>query len=195
MQKILNQQLFLKISSWTSKSSLNSEVVSLRSFIFYCIALIALVIFNSQSIAQETTQETIQKKKSIDQILDQNSIADEILNFDNEEQKEIYQELILELRCPKCQNQNIADSNADIAKDLRQKVYEMAIQDKDKNEIKDFMLSRFGEFVLYKPQLTGKTMLLWAGPFVLLFIIIFFVIRLISINAQFLDSEDADTEN
>ena len=195
MQQLLNQRPFLKTSSWTSKSSLCSEVVSLRSFIFYCIAFSALVIFNSLSIAQETTQETTQNKKTIDQILDQNSIADEILNFDNEEQKEIYQELILELRCPKCQNQNIADSNADIAKDLRQKVYEMAIQDKDKNEIKDFMLSRFGEFVLYKPQLTGKTMLLWAGPFVLLFIIIFFVIRLISRNAQFLDSEDADTEN
>ena len=159
------------------------------SFFFSISSMLLMVAFisNTQSIAQEITVE--------DQVIDSGSIANEILNFENEEQKEIYQELVLELRCPKCQNQNIADSNADIAKDLRQKVYEMAIQDKDKNEIKDFMLSRFGEFVLYKPQLTGKTMLLWAGPFVLLFIIIFFVIRLISRNAQFLDSEDADTEN
>lgn len=116
--------------------------------------------------------------------------ASEILSFDNDAQRKIYDDLILELRCPKCQNQNIADSNADIAVDLRKKVYEMALANKDKHEIKQFMLARYGEFVLYKPQFSGKTLLLWLGPLFLLLCVVFFVARLIMRNAAHLDNQE-----
>ncbi len=122
------------------------------------------------------------------------SNASEILTFANERQQNIYQDLILELRCPKCQNQNIADSNADIAQDMRAKVYEMVIANKTKSEIKEFMQARFGEFVLYKPQFSGKNLLLWLGPIFALLAVILFVIRIIRKNAAHLDTVDDEIE-
>ena len=119
----------------------------------------------------------------------------EILTFENSQQREIYEELIIELRCPKCQNQNIADSNADLATDLREKVYVMAKDNKSKTEIKQFMLQRFGEFVLYEPQFSPKTWLLWLGPILLLFIAVFVCIRIIMRNASQLSLEDNSEES
>ncbi|WP_395880321.1 cytochrome c-type biogenesis protein CcmH [Colwellia hornerae] len=75
-----------------------------------------------------------------------------------------------ELRCPKCQNQNLADSNSPIAADLRREVYDMLQQGKADMEIVDFMVSRYGEFVLYRPRVSSLTYLLWYGPAGLLFI-------------------------
>ncbi|MBA6251986.1 cytochrome c-type biogenesis protein CcmH [Colwellia sp. MB3u-55] len=75
-----------------------------------------------------------------------------------------------ELRCPKCQNQNLADSNSPIAEDLRREVYDMLQQGKADMEIVDFMVSRYGEFVLYRPRVSSLTYLLWYGPAGLLFI-------------------------
>jgi cytochrome c-type biogenesis protein CcmH len=118
----------------------------------------------------------------------------EILSFDSHEQQEVYEELIVELRCPKCQNQNIADSNADLATDLREKVYAMAKANQSKAEIKQFMLDRFGEFVLYEPQFSPKTWLLWLGPIFLLFFALFFCIKLIAKNASQLSDEDEQDE-
>jgi cytochrome c-type biogenesis protein CcmH len=69
-----------------------------------------------------------------------------------------------ELRCPKCQNQNLADSNSPIAADLRREVYEMLQQGKADIEIVNFMVSRYGEFVLYRPRVSSLTYLLWYGP-------------------------------
>ncbi|MGL4272208.1 MAG: cytochrome c-type biogenesis protein, partial [Pseudomonas paracarnis] len=69
-----------------------------------------------------------------------------------------------ELRCPKCQNQDIADSNAPIATDLRREIFRMLGEGKDDQQIIDFMVDRYGDFVRYKPALTGKTALLWFGP-------------------------------
>jgi len=69
-----------------------------------------------------------------------------------------------ELRCPKCQNQNLADSNSPIAADLRREVYEMLQQGKADIEIVNFMVSRYGEFVLYRPRVSSLTYLLWFGP-------------------------------
>ena len=68
------------------------------------------------------------------------------------------------LRCPKCQNQNLADSNSPIAADLRREVYDMLQQGKADMEIVDFMVSRYGEFVLYRPRVSSLTYLLWYGP-------------------------------
>ena len=84
--------------------------------------------------------------------------------FDTEEQRQRFYQLSSELRCPKCQNQNIADSDAPIAMDLRREVYRMLNEGKDNEEIVDFLVARYGEFVRYKPALTPATAILWFGP-------------------------------
>jgi cytochrome c-type biogenesis protein CcmH len=94
----------------------------------------------------------------------------EYREFSNAEQQQAYDDLISELRCLVCQNQTIADSNADLAKDLRRQVYEMLQQGKTKQDIADFMTQRYGDFVLYNPPFKAKTGLLWIGPFVFLII-------------------------
>jgi len=79
-------------------------------------------------------------------------------------------EIALKLRCLVCQNQSIAESNASLAVDLRNQVREQVAAGKSDAEIIDFMTSRYGDFVLYRPPLKGTTMLLWFGPFALLVI-------------------------
>ena len=94
--------------------------------------------------------------------------APEVMTFQSEAQEQQYRQLTAELRCPKCQNQDIADSNAPIAADLRKEIFRMLGEGKDNQQIIDFMVDRYGEFVRYKPALTGKTAILWFGPLVLL---------------------------
>lgn len=91
-------------------------------------------------------------------------------SFTTEQQRNTYQQLIKELRCPKCQNQNIADSNAPLAEDMRDKSYEMLKQGQSKQEIIDFMVERYGNFVHYKPPFTAATAVLWLGPVAILLI-------------------------
>ncbi len=85
--------------------------------------------------------------------------------FEDPAKEQDYQSLISELRCLVCQNQTIADSNADLAKDLRQQVYDMLQQGKTKQDVVDFMTQRYGDFVMYNPAFNLKTGLLWLGPF------------------------------
>ena len=73
-----------------------------------------------------------------------------------------------ELRCLVCQNQTIADSNAELAKDLRREVRQMLEQGRSEAEVRAFMVARYGDFILYRPPLRGSTLLLWLGPFALL---------------------------
>jgi cytochrome c-type biogenesis protein CcmH len=87
--------------------------------------------------------------------------------FDDAEQLERYKVLIYELRCLVCQNQNLADSNAELARDLRREVHRMIVEGKSSQDVIDFMVARYGDFVLYRPPLKAKTLLLWGGPFVL----------------------------
>ena len=87
--------------------------------------------------------------------------------FDDAEQLARYKTLIYELRCLVCQNQNLADSNADLAADLRREVHRMILAGKSDEDVIDFMVTRYGDFVLYRPPLKAKTVLLWSGPFVL----------------------------
>lgn len=96
--------------------------------------------------------------------------------FDDPEKKQRFDHLINELRCTVCQNQTIADSDASLAKDLREKVYNMVNEGKTDQQIKDFMVERFTDFVLYRPPVKKSTYLLWAGPFVLLGLGILFLI-------------------
>ncbi|MBY5945649.1 heme lyase NrfEFG subunit NrfF [Photobacterium rosenbergii] len=77
-------------------------------------------------------------------------------------------QLSRQLRCPQCQNQNLIESNSPVAKDLRLKVYQMVNAGQSNEVIIEYMTSRFGDFVLYKPRLNPQTYLLWGGPFLLL---------------------------
>lgn len=92
----------------------------------------------------------------------------EVREFDDPAKRELYEELIDELRCLVCQNQNLAASNADLAKDLRRQSYEMIQQGADKEEIIDYMVDRYGDFVLYRPPFKASTLLLWLGPLLFL---------------------------
>lgn len=92
----------------------------------------------------------------------------EVHEFKTPEQEQQYNRMIDELRCLVCQNQNLADSNAELAQDLRQEVYDMIQQGSSDKEIIDFMVARYGDFVLYRPPLKSTTLLLWIGPFVIL---------------------------
>jgi len=94
--------------------------------------------------------------------------AIEALQFNSPEGEETYKKMINELRCLVCQNQNLADSDADLAKDLRAQTYTMVQEGKGENEIVDYMVQRYGEFVLYRPRFSATTALLWIGPFLLL---------------------------
>lgn len=95
--------------------------------------------------------------------------------FDNEEQQSDFKELAAQLRCLVCQNQNIADSNAPLAQDLRREIHQMLTDGQSKRDVIDFMVQRYGEFVLYKPMMSVKTLALWFGP------ALFFVFGLIAI--------------
>lgn len=90
--------------------------------------------------------------------------------FADDDQRERFHQLTQQLRCPKCQNQDIADSNAPIAGDLRREIHRLLTDGKDDAQIIEFMVDRYGEFVRYKPALTARTGLLWFGPAALLVI-------------------------
>jgi len=81
-----------------------------------------------------------------------------------------FQALSRELRCTVCQNQSLADSDAPLAQDLRRELYEMIQDGRADMEIRQFMVDRYGEFVLYRPPIASHTLLLWAGPFIMLLI-------------------------
>lgn len=88
-------------------------------------------------------------------------------SFEDPAQQALFKELASELRCLVCQNQNIADSNATLAQDLRREIFTMISRGDSKSQIIDFMVQRYGEFVLYRPQFSAKTVVLWVGPFAL----------------------------
>jgi cytochrome c-type biogenesis protein CcmH len=113
-------------------------------------------------------------------LLSVNSYAVDTRQLSDPKQQESYEILTKELRCLVCQNQTIADSNAELAADLRRQVYEMLEQGKSREEIVQFMTDRYGDFVLYKPAFAGKTTLLWIAPVIFLLvglITVFFFIR------------------
>jgi cytochrome c-type biogenesis protein CcmH len=92
-------------------------------------------------------------------------------DFDSPQQAERYREVLGELRCLVCQNQSLASSDADLAKDLRDEVYRLMVEEGKSDEaIIRFMVDRYGEFVLYEPPMAPSTYLLWGGPAVLLLI-------------------------
>ena len=122
--------------------------------------------------------------------------AVEYKKFDSPQQEETYKVLIEELRCLVCQNQTIADSNAELAQDLRRQVYEMLQQGKSKDEIATFMTDRYGDFVLYNPPFKAKTGVLWIGPVIFLMIGLVMLIvisrrKKVFVNIKLSDEEQA----
>ena len=104
----------------------------------------------------------------------------EPLVFESTEQEDRYKNLTLELRCLVCQNQNLADSDAPLAQQLRGEIFDMLQDGKSNQEITGFMVDRYGDFVLYRPPMQGNTLALWGLPFAVLLlgaIAVFFTVR------------------
>jgi cytochrome c-type biogenesis protein CcmH len=100
----------------------------------------------------------------------QSAPVQEPMVFDNQQQEDRFKQLTQELRCLVCQNQNLADSDAQLAHDLRAEIHEMLLAGNSDDEIKQFMVERYGDFVLYRPPVQKNTYLLWLAPLVLLLI-------------------------
>jgi len=103
--------------------------------------------------------------------------AIETYEFDSPQMEADYNKLVNELRCLVCQNQNLAGSDADLAQDLRRETYQMLSQGQSPQQVVDFMVERYGDFVLYRPQFQSNTYLLWLGPFVLLMCVLVILVR------------------
>lgn len=99
----------------------------------------------------------------------------EVKAFSSDELRDRFHVLVNELRCPKCQNQNLADSNSAIAADLRREIFRMLEEGKSDQEIVDFLVTRYGEFVMYRPLMKKTTLVLWLTP-ALLFVIGIFIV-------------------
>lgn len=99
--------------------------------------------------------------------------AIDVLNFSSPQQEETYHRLTQELRCPQCQNNNIADSNALIAQDMRSKVFALLQEGKTEQDIVQYMVARYGNFVTYDPPLTFSTIVLWIVPLGILVLALF----------------------
>lgn len=121
--------------------------------------------------------------------------AIDVYQFDNEQQEARFRVLTEELRCPKCQNQSISDSDADLARDMRDRVHGMILEGKSDGEIVDYFVSRYGDFVSYRPPVNARTSVLWLIPLVMLLgggILIISLLRRASARA---DANDEDNDN
>ena len=105
-------------------------------------------------------------------------------DFASAEQEAVFNRLSDELRCLVCQNQAISDSNAELARDLRDEIYAMLQQGKSEDEIIEFMVVRYGDFVLYRPPMKPVTWLLWFGPALALIVGFVVVIRIVKKQRQ-----------
>lgn len=110
--------------------------------------------------------------------------------FDDPRQQARYESMINELRCLVCQNQTIADSNAELALDLRDKVAVLIEEGRSDAEIVEYLTARYGDFVLYRPPVQTNTLLLWLGPFLLLLIAGVVLIFTVRRRAQLADSDE-----
>lgn len=109
----------------------------------------------------------------------------ESVQFETAQQRSLYSNLLTELRCLVCANQSLADSNADLAKDLRSKVQNMVARGQSRQEIIDYMVKRYGEYILYRPLFSRATLFLWISPFLLVvFSCVFAVILIMKKSRQ-----------
>jgi len=118
----------------------------------------------------------------------------EVKDFENSSQESRYLDLIDNIRCPVCQGQSIGGSNSGLAKDLREQVRKMILNDKSDNDIHLFMIERYGDFVIFKPPINLKTYLLWFMPLMFLVLCFIYLIRITSIKKDFSPKSSAEIE-
>ncbi len=123
------------------------------------------------------------------------SAIDTPMEFDDLATELRFKKLTEELRCLVCQNQSLADSHAELAQDLRNEVYRMVNAGDSNKEIIDYMVTRYGDFVLYRPPVKNTTYFLWFGPFLLLLIAIIIIARVIRSRDNDLAEEDNEQGN
>jgi len=116
------------------------------------------------------------------------------LKFQNEAQEKRYRHLAVQLRCLVCQNQSLADSNADLAQDLRTELLEQIQQNKTDQEIIDFLVARYGNFVRYDPPFDPETWLLWLGPLLMFLAALYGGFRIVRSRAHAQPVEPISTE-
>jgi cytochrome c-type biogenesis protein CcmH len=119
----------------------------------------------------------------------------ETFKFASPDTEKVFHKLSEELRCLVCQNQNIAESNADLAKDLRLEIYNMLTDGKTEDEIVDFMVQRYGDYVLYRPPFKPMTWLLWFGPLIVFVIGLIFAIRFMRAQSSESSQESLSEED
>ncbi len=110
--------------------------------------------------------------------------AEDYYKFDSPPQQKRFQLLTSQLRCLVCQNQNLAESNAALATDLREQVYQQMQRGQTDQQIVDYLVARYGDFILYSPQLNVFTIGLWFGPFLLLILGVIFLFYYIRKNRR-----------
>ena len=118
----------------------------------------------------------------------------EVKDFENSSQESRYLDLIDNIRCPVCQGQSIGDSNSGLAKDLREQVRQMILNDKSDNDIHLFMIERYGDFVIFKPPINLKTYLLWFTPLIFLVLCFIYLIRITSKKRDFSPKSSSEME-
>lgn len=114
--------------------------------------------------------------------------------FDTPQQSQDFRHLIEKMRCLVCQNETIAGSNAELAVDLRNEIYEMMQAGKSKDEIVDFMVARYGDFVLYDPPVKPSTYPIWFGPLILFIIGAVLLVRTLSRKRRSQETTLTDNE-
>ncbi len=120
---------------------------------------------------------------------------DQRFPFTDQAQVEQFRKLTEELRCLVCQNQSLADSDAELANDLRKKVYQLMDEGKNNDEIIEELVTRYGEFVLYRPRLNAQTYLLWFAPIILVLIGIIATVIMMRRRSDSVDVKEVDLQN
>jgi len=118
----------------------------------------------------------------------------DVKDFENFSQESRYLDLIDNIRCPVCQGQSIGGSNSGLAKDLREQVRKMILNDKSDDDIYLFMIERYGDFVIFKPPINWKTYLLWFTPLIFLVLCFIYLIRITSKKRDFSAKSSAEIE-
>ncbi len=140
------------------------RIASINVSLFFTLAL--LIGFSSIVVAQnndESSEQSEANKAAFEKTSEAQKMG-ENYTFDKAKDRKTFLKLTAELRCPMCQNQNIADSDAMIAHDMRRKVYQLMQQGSSEQEVIDYMKARYGDFVHYQPPVTPVTVWLWALP-------------------------------
>lgn len=137
-----------------------------------------LLVSSATFSINATAADSLQSQTELSQTeQSEKSQSKDITPFKDDVQKTVYLELVTELRCPKCQNQNIADSNAVIAQDMRVKTKELLDEGYSKQDVIDYMVNRYGQFAHYEPPLTLATSILWFLPVAFILFCVVLLIR------------------